>query len=87
MLNYPIGPEQTILVLVSTVFDHTGCLITLSDSNGPILDLVISDFDYILDLVSASFSNLIPDSDKVVLAVRSCKSWLGIFFPFSSTSR
>ena len=29
-----------ILALVSTEFDHTGCLITLSDRNGPILDLV-----------------------------------------------
>ena len=34
-------PYRTaILVLVSTDFDRIGCLITLSDRNGPILDLV-----------------------------------------------
>ena len=32
--------SDAILVLVSTDFDHTGCLITLSDRNGSILDLV-----------------------------------------------
>ena len=48
MLNYPIGPQRTYSCLVSTdfdhslslSFDHTGCLITLSNRNGPILDLV-----------------------------------------------
>ena len=47
-LSYRNGP---ILVVVSTDLDHTGCLITPSYS-GPSL----SDFDYILDLVSADFS-------------------------------
>ena len=37
-----------------TIPDHTGCLITLSDRNGPSCPS-LSDFDYILDLLSADF--------------------------------
>ena len=37
-----------------TIPDHTGCLITLSDRNGPSCPS-LSDFDYMLDLLSADF--------------------------------
>ena len=37
-LKGPLNPKPTNLV--STDFDHTGCLITLADRNGPILELV-----------------------------------------------
>ena len=65
-----------ILVLVSTDFDHTGCLITLLDRNGPILDLVHPILTIFLTYFQPILADLITESDKAVRAVHSCKSWL-----------
>ena len=54
MLNYPVGSQRTTLSDRNAPSDHTGCLITLSDRNGPSCPS-LSDFDYILDLLSADF--------------------------------
>ena len=46
-----------IFFLVSIDFDHTGCLITLSDRNGHILDLVypiLTIFLILADLITES---------------------------------
>ena len=40
LLSVDLAFRESYICLVSTDFDHTGCLITLSDRNGPILDLV-----------------------------------------------
>ena len=55
---------------------HIGCLITLSDRNGPILDQVYSILTIFLALFQPVLADLITESDTAVRAVHSCKSWL-----------
>ena len=57
-----------------TIPDHTGCLITLSDRNGPSCPS-LSDFNYILDLLSADFDFKIR-----------CTLILSVLGPFSRPS-
>ena len=54
---------------------HIGCLITLSDRNGPILDLVYPILTIFLTSFQPILADLITESDKAVRAVYSCKSW------------
>ena len=46
-------PKRTAMVFIH----HIGCLITLSNSNGPILILVSTDFDHIGCLITLSNRN------------------------------
>ena len=53
---------------------HIGCLITQSDCNGPILDLVYPILLTFLTKFQPILANLITESDKAVRAMHSCKS-------------
>ena len=46
-------PKRTVMVFIY----HIGCLITLSDRNGPILVLVSTDFDHTRCLITLSDRN------------------------------
>ena len=71
--------SDAFIVLVSTDFDHTGCLITLSDRNGPILDLVYPILTIFLTYFQPILADLITESGKAVRACIAAKAGFRYF--------